>query len=117
MLRDGNAKERLAVTADLVSIVGVSIASIIAALLAIEGKVDTTAVFGVVLVGLLSLAGAALVLASFLFLSSFLSAFLQGYRTIRFLTLFALWCFFLAGALLAVWNAYEVLSSTSFTVD
>ena len=58
-LRKGNAKERLAVVADLVSIVGVSLGSMFAAVLAVKGKVDVDVAFIVAAAGFLSLAVAA----------------------------------------------------------
>ena len=56
----GNTKEKLAVIADLTTIAGISIATIIAGLLTLVAKTDKLDVgnlFGVVIISLLGLAG------------------------------------------------------------
>jgi uncharacterized membrane protein YqjE len=113
-LRDGNAKERLAVIADLVSIVGVSLVGAIAAMFAVEGKLDTSAFFGMAILGLLSISGGAVVLALFFVVSFYIGAIFEEYKTFRLLLLFALWSAFAALTLWAGYYTYEILTHTTF---
>jgi hypothetical protein len=113
-LKQGDAKERLAIIADLVSVVGVSVASIIAALFAVGGKLDADTLFGVVVSGLLALAGSVVVLVLFLVGSFYLRVLLDGYPIISFLLRLALWLVFAAVLFGATIAAFEILSHTSF---
>lgn len=65
----GNTKEKLAVIADLTTIAGISIATIIAGLLTLVAKTDKLDVgnlFGVVIISLLGLAGVCCFMALFI---------------------------------------------------
>ena len=114
-LRDGDAKSRLAVVADLVSIVGVSVASVVAAMFATNSTLIWSQVFGFTVIGLLSLAGALIVLVGFLVVSFYISAMLADHRTIRGLLLAAWWLAFAALFLLATLYTYDALVHTPFT--
>lgn len=114
VIRDGNAKERLAVIADLVTIVGISLASIVAAIFTFDGRLDIETVFGMSIIGLLSLAGYSIVLAVFLVISFYLSGFFEEFKTFRSLLLFALWTLFVALTLWVGYFAYSVLVHTTF---
>jgi hypothetical protein len=59
-MREGDAVKRLAITADLLSVVGVSIATIVGALLAIPSRVSPKIALEISVVALIFLAGLAL---------------------------------------------------------
>ena len=89
-LKTGTAKERLAVVSDIVSILGVSLATVLGGALALNAKLDVENIAGVLISGLLSLAGVLVVVALFLAVSSWLSLHLPANSPIRRLILIAL---------------------------
>ena len=65
-LKNGDAKARLVIVADIVSILGVSLATAVGGSFALSGKLDLENIVGVSASALLSLAGASLVVLAFL---------------------------------------------------
>lgn len=114
ILKTGTGKERLAVIADIVSILGVSLATVLGGAFALNANIDVENLMGVLIGGLLSLAGASAVVALFLATSSWLGLHLSANSPIRRLMLIALWLVFGALFLYAAYFAYAVLSSIRF---
>ena len=114
-LSEGDAKTRLAVVADLVSIVGVSVASVVAAMFATNSTLIWSQVFGFIFIGLLSLAGALLVLVGFMVVSFYIGTRLKDHRAVRGLLLVAWWLAFAALFLLVALYTYDALVHTTFT--
>ena len=113
-LKAGTGKEKLAVVADIVSILGVSLATALGGAFALNAKLDVENITGVLIGGLLSLAGTSVVVALFLAASSWLGLHLPANSTVRRLMLIALWLVFAALFLLAVFLAYTILTSVRF---
>lgn len=113
-LRTGNARERLAIVADVLSIVGISLATVVGGGFALGGTLDVENVVGVVVISLLSLAGASLVLLAFLSASSVLRSRLAANPTGRFFLQLSLWSVFSALFVVAAFFAYFALSHMRF---
>jgi hypothetical protein len=113
-LKNGTGKERLAVISDIVSILGVSLATVLGGAFALNANLDVENIMGVLIGGLLSLAGASAVVALFLAASSWLGVHLPANSSIRPLMFIALWLVFGALFLYAAYFAYAVLSSVRF---
>ena len=113
-LKNGTGKERLSVVSDIVTILGVSMATILGGAFALNEKIDVENVLGFVILGLLSLAGALVVVAFFLGGASWLQARLPVNSLIRNLLLSALWLVFFTLCIYAAYFAYAVLTSVQF---
>ena len=113
-LKTGTGKERLAVVADIVSILGISFATVLGGVFAFNAKLDVENIVGVLIGGLLSLAGAFVVVALFLGASSWLALHMPATSLIRRLTLIALWLVFSALFFYAAFFVYAVLTSVRF---
>jgi hypothetical protein len=113
-LKTGTGKERLGLVADIVSILGVSFATVLGGAFALGSKLDVENTMGVLIGGLLSLAGASVVFALFLAASLWLGLHLPENSLIRRLILIALWFTFGALFLYAAYFAYAVLTSVRF---
>jgi hypothetical protein len=109
-LRAGDSRERLAVVADVLSIIGVSVATVVGGGFALNRTLDVENIVGVSIISLLSLAGASLVLLAFLFFSSKLRNCTESNTTVRILLQFSLWAVFFALLLYAVFFSYYALS-------
>jgi hypothetical protein len=95
-LREGDAVKRLAITADLLSVVGVSIATIVGALLAIPSRVSPKMALEISVVALIFLAGLALVLAIFIAISAAAREMFAEYWPFHWALQIALWAFYVA---------------------
>ena len=113
-LKNGDAKARLAIVADIVSILGVSLATVVGGSLALSGKLDVENIVGVSASALLSLAGASLVLLAFLASSSWIRRRISGNHIALGLLQFSLWAVFGALFLLAAFLSYEILTNMRF---
>ncbi len=113
-LKAGDAKTRLAIAADIVSILGVSLATVVGGTFALNRKLNVANILGTSVMALLALAGASLVVLIFLSCSSWLRhRFFENAVALRLLQL-ALWSVFGALFLLSVFGSYEFLSSVQF---
>jgi hypothetical protein len=118
-LKTGTAKERLAIIADLVSIAGVSIASVAGGIFAITQAAGTATLnfnhIGVAtVIGLLSLAGAVLLLAFLLVILAWLRSWQPRVAGVRALVLIAVWLCLGALIVVASWAFYDLFTSFSF---
>ena len=113
-LKNGDAKARLAIVADIVSILGVSLATVVGGSLALSGKLDVENIVGVSASALLSLAGVSLVLLAFLASSSWIRRRISGNPIALGLLQFSLWAVFGALFLLAAFLSYEILTNMRF---
>jgi hypothetical protein len=113
-LRTGTAKERLAITADIVSILGVSFATVIGGSFALSGRIDIENLVGTFVGGLFALAGASMVVVVFLATSSWLRHKLAGNAMYFALLQFSLWSVFIGLFLIASFFSYEILSHMRF---
>lgn len=101
----GNAKEKLAVIADLTTIAGISIATIIAGLLTLVAKTDKLDVgnlFGVVIISLFGLAGVCCFVALFIWVVTKISKPWGAPRGVQSLVKCAIFLIFICMFLLAV---------------
>jgi len=114
-LKSGNSRERLAVVADILSILGVSLAAVVGGILTLSTSLRVANVIGAAISSLLSLAGAALVLVACLATSAWLSRKFAFNPLFRSLVHFSLWAVFASLFLLAAFIAYEFFSSVRFT--
>lgn len=113
-LKNGDAKARLAIVADIVSILGVSLATVVGGSFALSGKLNVENVVGVSASALLSLAGASLVVLAFLASSSWLRRRFSGNPIALGLLQFSLWAVFAALFLVAAFFSYEILTNMRF---
>lgn len=113
-LRIGDAKARLAIVADIVSILGVSLATVVGGSFALSGKLHIENIVAVSAIALLSLAGASFVVLAFLASSSWLRRRFTGNLIALGLLQFSLWAVFAALFLLAAFLSYEILSNMRF---
>ncbi|HHU4128564.1 TPA: hypothetical protein ACUB6T_004988 [Klebsiella michiganensis] len=110
----GNAKEKLAVIADLTTIAGISIATIIAGLLTLVAKTDKLDIgnlFGVVIISLLALAGVCCFVAFFIWVTTQISKPWGALRGVQSLVKCAIFLIFICIFLLAVFTFYGIISS------
>ncbi|WP_193162027.1 hypothetical protein [Enterobacter ludwigii] len=110
----GNAKEKLAVIADLTTIAGISVATIIAGLLTLVAKTDKLDVgnlFGVVIISLLGLAGVCCFMALFIWVATQISKPWGAPRGVQSLVKCAIFLIFICMFLLAVFTFYGIISS------
>lgn len=113
-LRTGNAKERLAVAADITSIAGVSFASIIGGLFAIGGTTGKLYVGNLVFVVLSSLATLAVAcgaIAIFIILLTKAAGPWKAPPGVQPLVITAMWLIFLCLVLSSSFVYYEFISS------
>ncbi len=113
-LTQGNAKEKLAVIADLTTIAGISIATIIAGLLTLVAKTDKIDVgnlFGVVIISLLGLAGVCCFVAFFIWVVTQISKPWEAPRGVQPLVKCAIFLIFICIFLLATFTFYGIISS------
>ena len=110
----GNAKEKLAVIADLTTIAGISIATIIAGLLTLVAKTDKLDIgnlFGVVIISLLGLAGVCCFVAFSIWVVTQISKPWGAPRGVQSLVKCAIFLIFICMFLLAVFTFYGIISS------
>lgn len=110
----GNAKEKLAVIADLTTIAGISVATIIAGLLTLVAKTDKLDVgnlFGVVIISLLGLAGVCCFMALFIWVVTQISKPWGAPRGVQSLVKCAIFLIFICMFLLVVFTFYGIISS------
>ncbi|MER5113072.1 hypothetical protein [Serratia marcescens] len=113
-LRQGNAKEKLAVIADLTTIAGISIATITAGLLTLVAKTDKVDVgnlFGVIIISLLGLAGVCCFVALFILIVIKVSKPWGAPRGVQSLVKCAIYLIFICIFLLATFTFYGFISS------
>lgn len=114
-LMSGNAKEKLAVIADIISIAGVSLVTITGSMLTLAARTEKLDVGNLVGVTILSLIGLAL-------FCCYIAVFIWGLTTIfskpwgtppgvQFLGKCAFWLVFICGMLFAGMTIYEFVSS------
>ncbi len=113
-LKTGTGKERLAVVSDIVSIFGVSIVTILGGAFALNAKLGIENILGLIIAGLLSLAGSLVVIALFLGATSYLQNRLLSNPNIRKLLLGALWLLFAVLCIYAAYFSYSVITSVNF---
>lgn len=113
-LKAGSGKERLAVISDIVSILGVSLATVLGGAFALKAKLDVENILGVVISGLLSVAGALVVIALFLGVASRIGSRFSANSPIRKLLICSLWLLFSGFFVYAVYFSYIVLTSIRF---
>jgi hypothetical protein len=112
----GNAKEKLAIIADLATIAGVSITTITAGLLALVArtdKLDVGNLFGVVIISLLGLAVVSCFVAGFIWVLTQISKPWGAPRGVQPLVKCAIWLVSTCMFLLAIFTFYEIISSMS----
>ena len=114
-LKTGDTRTRLAVVADLVSILGVSLATVVGGGFALNGRLDVASVVGLTITSLLSLALASVVVVCFLSASHWLRGQFQARYGYFVLLQIALWAVFTALFVWAAFLSYEVLSSIRLT--
>ncbi len=110
----GNAKEKLAVIADLTTIAGISIATITAGLLTLVAKTDKVDVgnlFGVVIFSLFALAVAFCFVAGFIWFITQISEPWKAPRGVQFLVKCAFWLIFICIFMIAIYTFYEIIST------
>jgi hypothetical protein len=113
-LKNGDARVRLAIVADVVSILGVSLATVVGGSFALSGKLAVENIVGILIGALLSLAAASLVVLGFLALSARMrQRFANNPIALRVLH-FSLWSVFSALFLTAAFLSYEILSQIRF---
>jgi hypothetical protein len=105
-LRSGNARDRLAVIADITTSVGVSVASIVGGLLALTGTTSLAsyeiyAVVTAIIFSLFCLAIAVIIWAGFLILLAYISGLQFKTPHVRSLLYFSLWLVISALTLIA----------------
>lgn len=120
-LKEGTAKERLAIIADLTSIIGVSVASIVGGAVALTGtasliNIRFSEVIAAIIYSLLCLACAVIVLAGFLSMLSFVSRLQFKHVLVRPLIYVAAWSLLVAATLFASFFYVAVLRSFAFTL-
>jgi hypothetical protein len=118
-LKTGTAKERLAIIADLVSIAGVSIASVAGGIFALTQAAGTaplnlTHIGAATVIGLLSLAGAVLFLALLLVVLAWLRNWQHRVAGVQTLVLTSVWLCVGALVIIAAWAYYDLFSSFRF---
>ncbi|MCG2583065.1 hypothetical protein [Massilia sp. TS11] len=113
-LRSGTGKDRLAVVSDIVSILGVSAVTILGGAFALNAKLDVENILGAVILGLLSFAGALVVVALFLSSANWLERRFQSGSSVGKLLLSALWLLFAALFVYSTYFGFVVLSSMRF---
>ena len=113
-LKTGDAKTRLGIVADIVSILGVSLATVIGGSFAIAGSLDVPNILGTTIIALLCLAGACLVILLYLAGSNWIQEKFATKPSAKVLLSIALWSTFLALVLASSFVSYEFLSSTRF---
>ena len=111
---EGNARARLGIASDILSIAGVSIFAIISGAFSIRATLVTGNIFGATITTLFALAGAALVLALFLKTSDYISKNVNPERGFRTLLLATLWLTFAGLSVTALWVGYEFFVSIKF---
>lgn len=107
--KSGNAKEKLAIFADIMSIAGVSLGTIVAGLFTLE-KLDVSNVIGVKIISLIGLAIYCAYIAGFIILLT--KTFLKPWGTypgIQFLVKISFWLIFICGALFMGMTIYEFI--------
>ncbi|MFJ1216957.1 hypothetical protein ACVSUH_14010 [Yersinia enterocolitica] len=112
----GNAKEKLAVIADLATIMGLSIASITAGLFTLVArtdKLDVGNLFGVVISSLLGLAVVCCFVAGFIWVVAQISKPWGAPRGVQSLVKCAIWLSAICMFLIAIFTFYEIISSMS----
>ena len=116
-LRNGDAKERLAIIADITSLVGVSVASVAGGLLAIgtqNSNLNVIDIFGVTISSLIGLVFLCLLLMSFIWMLSKLSEPWDTPPGIQFLAKCILWIFFILVILVSVAFFYSFVTHVQF---
>jgi Na+/serine symporter len=113
-LKTGDAKTRLGIIADIVSILGVSVATVIGGSFALSGSPNVENILGTAIIALLGLTASSIVLILYLTSSSWIQVKFSAKSTIKNLLLLALWSTFLALILVASFVSYEYISSTRF---
>lgn len=113
-LRTGDARARLGIIADVLSILGISFATVIGGSFAISGSLNVANILGTAIIALLGLAGASLVILLYLTGSNWIRERYATRPAARVLLSVALWSTFLALVLTASFVSYEFISSTRF---
>lgn len=113
-LTKGNAKEKLAVIADLATIAGISIATITAGLLALVARTDKLNVenlFGAVIISLFGLAVVCCFVAAFIWVITQISKPWRAPRGVQFLVKCATCLIFICFLLMTIFTFYGIISS------
>ncbi|WP_152606707.1 hypothetical protein [Aquabacterium sp. NJ1] len=113
-LKTGDAKTRLGIVADVVSILGVSLATVIGGSFAIAGSLDVLNILGTAIIALLCLAGACAVILLYLAGSNLIQEKFATQPAAKTLLSIALWSTFAALVLASSFISYEILSSMQF---
>ena len=109
--RSGSPRERLGIASDVLSVLGISAATLAGGALALSNDIYVDNIMGVVISAPLFLSAAAVFLAAVLLLSSWLKSRLQQQPMYHRLLQFALWSAVLSGVLLAGYFTYSLLDS------
>ena len=113
-LTRGNAKEKLAVIADLTTIAGISIATITAGLLALVAKTNNLNVgnlFGAVIISLFGLAVVCCFFAGFIWVATQISKPWGAPRGVQSLVKTSVWLIFICMFLMAIFTIYGIITS------
>lgn len=113
-LKTGTGKDRLAVIGDIVSILGVSLATILGGAFALNTTLNVENIMGILIGSMIFLAAAMVVVVFFLAISSWFSVHLPANSLSRLLILIALWLVFGAIFVYAAYYAYAIFSSVQF---
>lgn len=115
VFREGSVRDQLALAADILSILGVSLAAVVGGALTLSTRLNVGNTVFALMVSLLVLAGAAVVLVGFLAASSWLSD-KSSFNGIHLgLLQFSVWACFAALFLLVAFGWYDFMSSFSFS--
>ena len=109
--RHANPREKLAIVSDVLSVLGISAATLGGGALALSGDIHVENLMGILISVPLFLAGAAVLLAAVLLASKWLRFRLQNEPIYHGLLQFALWAAVASGVLLAAFFSYTILDS------
>lgn len=109
-LREGTYRDRLAIVADVFSILGVTLATVVGSLLSLDSSLNMGSVMMAIVISLLSLAGGAVVLVGFMEVSGWISNKCSSNGLYKLLFQFSIWALFVSLFILATFIWYEELS-------
>ena len=114
VLKNGTRKEQLSIVADIVTILGVSLATVLGGAFVFNAKNNLDSIVGVLTVVIFSVVGTCITVAAFMVTSAWLGQKLQGDPFICRLLQIALWLMFGLIFIYAAFLAYTLLSSIRF---
>lgn len=113
-LKEGDSVRRLAIVADLVSIIGISLATITGALLSMPAGLSPKVAIGIAVACLLFLSLGAVLLAVFVGVSAVFTEMFDEFRVFRAVLQTAVWSLFAALILLGAYFLFAMLKNSHF---